>query len=81
MTLFGAGIVVVWLLCGVAAAGLCYAWWREDAPFLDAREELGLALLMGLVCGPVALVIIWFVSGFGQHGWRLWETRHAKAKT
>ena len=80
MMLFDVWIIVGWLACGVGAAGLFFADFRASStPTISARQDLGIALLLGIV-GPISLVSGFLLTGFGEHGWRLWETRHAKAK-
>lgn len=65
--------VVGWLACGVAAAGMTYAHGRAEYPHVTSRRELlGVALGFGLLGGPVALVVSVFMTGFCEHGWKLW---------
>jgi hypothetical protein len=74
MTTFA--IVVVWLACGVGAGGFLNASWRADFASLAkdpawGRKNLGECMLLGLLGGPVMLIISFFTSGFGYHGWSL----------
>jgi predicted exporter len=65
---------VAWLACAVFAAGLFFADSQASFPQLAAkyrRKDLGWALGLSLLAGPVALVIAVFDTGFGEHGWRL----------
>jgi hypothetical protein len=60
-----------WVGCGVVSAGLCNAEEQSRFPKLREPGDLGHWLLFGLVCGPIALVVAFFLTGFGRHGWRL----------
>ncbi len=67
-------VVVLWVACGIGAAGLSFAYFQGKYPTIAAtnrRADLGNALMMGLVFGPIALFAEFFLSGFGEHGWRL----------
>lgn len=73
-------VVIVWIVCAIVAAGGFFANLqgdiREIYPASAAkhrRENLGASLGLGLACGPLALVVSVFATGFYQHGWRLWE--------
>lgn len=68
--------VIVWLACGIAAAGVNNASFRAEFPALmesphRAAQHHGDALLMGFIFGPVALLVETFDSGFYQDGWTL----------
>jgi MFS family permease len=78
-----------WLVCGVLSAGITFAWfqgdytdhryvWRQN---MGWRQDLGCAILLGLIGGPVGLVIVFCLSGFCEDGWRLWPLRANKRVT
>jgi len=67
-------IVLAWFACGTISAGFDFADNQGRWPSLakeGRRKDLGDAFLMGLAGGPFALVVVFFSSGFGEHGWRL----------
>jgi hypothetical protein len=65
--------ILFWILCGIGAAGILVASFDKDND--SFRQELGSGLLMGVLFGPVALVVCFFWSGFCQYGWRLWPKK------
>lgn len=67
--------VVGWIACGIAAAGTLFAMFQGQFPSIAKemkRQNLGAALLLGLACGPISLVVSIFASGFWEYGWWLW---------
>jgi hypothetical protein len=61
-----------WLLCSVLSAGFTYAYFaKHKAGYTSHRKILGFALAFS-ISGPIALLISFLYSGFGQSGWRLW---------
>lgn len=72
------GFVILWLCCGFFAACILYAHMQDSFPESaedDRRTDSGMALLLGLLCGPTALLVAIFVSGFCEYGIRLPLTR------
>lgn len=69
---------LLWIACGIGGAGFSFSYWQsmfpEGAPN-RVRGDLGFSLLMGIWLGPVFLVIAYFLSGFGEFGWRLRHKR------
>lgn len=67
--------VAGWISCGVLAAGMLNA--EEHAGFgalnscREAQEQLGFAVVLGILGGPAALIAFTFVTGFGASGWTL----------
>lgn len=64
-------LVLMWLVCAVLAQGVGVAYFQAKYPTLaqeDFRTDLGVCLGMGLFGGPLALVIIYLMSGFAEHG-------------
>lgn len=67
-------VVGIWMACAIASAGIQFAYFQRKWPSLaagSAREDLGMALLFGIVLGPVGPLIAFFQSGFCQYGWTL----------
>ena len=68
-------IMLLWLGCGLAAAGFFNASMRAEFPTLntlyDNRVDLGMGLLLGMAFGPVALLTSFFTTGFWFYGWTL----------
>jgi hypothetical protein len=61
--------VIFHLLCGYTSAALLTADFQGRFPDVDdCRETMGGSLLMGVVLGPMALTMEWFLSGFAEHG-------------
>lgn len=68
-------VSVVWLLCGLASAGLMFAEFQAAGGMVAKqtwRHDLGGALCLGLVSGPVGVIPFFLLTGFAKHGWRLW---------
>lgn len=67
-------IFMLWLVYGVLAAGFGFAYFQGKYPVGrdDRAENLGFWLLVGLVFGPIALLVSFFGTGFGKYGWKLW---------
>lgn len=64
--------ILLWLILGVVGAGFSLAYfdtWGKDG----FRQELGASLLLGILGGPIWLLFSFFMSGFGERGWRLWR--------
>lgn len=67
-------VITIWLICGLGAAGLYFAYFQGEYPNSakdDYRKDLADGFLFGLIFGPIALLVGFFRSGFAQHGWRL----------
>jgi len=64
--------VALWFCCGVVCAGIYLPYarhvWRSR---FNYRDELGVSLFMGLILGPIAALIMFFVTGFARYGFRL----------
>ena len=63
------------LICAALFAGIFFAYFQAKFPNIaeeDRREDLGQAWGMGLLFGPISLIVEIFMSGFVEHGvrWR-----------
>jgi hypothetical protein len=70
-------ILIGWLACGFAAAGIEYAYMQASYPKLAdeaRREDAGYAVMMGLG-GPAGLIVAYLFSGFAEHGWKFPGTK------
>lgn len=69
---------IVWVVCGVLAAGLLNAdlRYRPDPrrTLHNARADWGFAMAIGLFGGPIAFVFASIITGFGASGWSLKRT-------
>lgn len=73
--------VLIWIGFGVAGAGFQFAYFHGEFPSpTNWRDDLGIALLWGCVLGPIGLLMSFFLSGFGRHGWRLRPKRKRTAE-
>jgi hypothetical protein len=66
--------LIIWLACGIVAAGwllpfFLHAYSPPHHAKEDYREVLGASLGLGLIGGPMALFVAFFITGFGQYGW------------
>jgi hypothetical protein len=65
--------VALYLLCAIAAYGICFAHFQGEFP-LNAearrRSDAGFAAIVA-ISGPLGLIVIFFMSGFAKHGWRV----------
>lgn len=67
-------VISFWLVCAFITAGIFVASFQHEFPSIAKetyRQDLGMGVLYGLICGPVGLVVSIFTSGFCQHGWTL----------
>lgn len=68
MTLF----VIFWLSCAVLHAGLCLGYLQKRFTLIAEgyyTEDLSLAWFLGLLAGPLALMISFFQMEFFRYGW------------
>jgi len=66
--------IIGWLVCGIVSAGMYLADIQGRFPEFaecDYRYDLAAGLAIGLIGGPIALLAMFFGSGFCKHGWRL----------
>jgi hypothetical protein len=69
-----AALAILWLACGIGAAGITNRMLQVDFPNQDHRrhmQDLSFSLAWGIFFGPVALGISLAVSGFAFDGWSL----------
>jgi len=64
-------IVVMWIFCGILGAGFQNAYFQLKFELCEGRRELGNALAMNVVIGPIGLFTSYLISGFGEYGWSL----------
>lgn len=69
-------IIVAWISVGLLNAGAWNANMRVEFPRLmadprEARKNLSISLLLGLVCAPFGFIVVLFLTGFYQDGWTL----------
>ncbi len=67
-------IAACWIACGIGAWGFTFADSQRKGTNFDReyrRKDLAFASAWGLVFGPIALVLAFIGSGFGESGWRL----------
>lgn len=63
---------VLWIVCGLIAAGGFNA--QLGHTFCsDRRHDIGFSITLGLLGGPVSLVVATLVTGVFAHGWTLDE--------
>jgi hypothetical protein len=61
-------LVVVYVVSAIVCAG----WF--NAKFQEGREGLGISIVLGLIygfLGPLGVLIVYLMTGFGEHGWRI----------
>lgn len=65
--------IILWIICGIIGAGFANPrFLSKYDTYQSARENLGVSLLIGLFGGPIALLILFFITGFGAYGWTLY---------
>lgn len=62
-------IVVIWVVCGLIAAGFQNAYYQRRWPYLPRENELWTALGLGIVFGPIALYVN--SRDYSDYGWSL----------
>lgn len=63
--------VAAWLVCAIIASSIALRHFQNKYPRTtkeDYRSDLSFAWFFGLLFGPVALVVSFFLSGFCQYG-------------
>lgn len=72
-------LLLGWTACGIVAAGISAAYFqRKFLPELAEdfyAEDLGASLLIGILGGPVSVVVAFLLFGFGKYGWTLMPPR------
>ena len=66
--------IEIWILCGILAAGISFAYWQGAYSFRSKENkllDLIFSLTWGLLFGPIFLIIAFIGSGFAKYGWRL----------
>jgi hypothetical protein len=68
---------IVWIISGTIVAGFYFADIQgKFSMVVSARQALGEAILFGMLygaTGPIGIAAAWLLTGFAQHGWRLWS--------
>ena len=64
-------VTVAWIVCGVLVYGIAFghAQGEQEVGYaeMNYRSDSGVAALFSLF-GPIALVVMFFLTGFAQHG-------------
>jgi hypothetical protein len=63
-------LIAIWILCGVLAYGICFAYAQREWPALAEvwrREDIGASFYAAL-CGPLGLLAVLITTGFAKHG-------------
>lgn len=64
-------IISGWIVCGAFAYAICFADRQKSYSSIaekDYRTDMSFAISIGLLFGPIALIVILFQTGFAQHG-------------
>lgn len=64
-------ILAFWLICAYLAAAIFLAYVQnkfKELAHIDYRQDLSMSIAMGLLGGPVGLVIAFFITGFAEYG-------------
>jgi hypothetical protein len=67
-------ILLIWVICGAAAAGALYSYYQDEWPNISQetwRSDFKFCVTMGLMAGPITLVVGTIYTNFWKHGWRL----------
>jgi hypothetical protein len=66
-------VIVVWVICGIAAAGIWNAAMYENFHSCGRQgaEDQGYFFIQGIVGGPISLIVALHDSDFGRSGWTL----------
>jgi len=62
--------VVIWVICGVLAYGICFGYLQRKFPDIaeeEYRRDMGTSVLFGFG-GPITLSVLFFMTGFAEHG-------------
>lgn len=63
--------IILWIVSGLIGGGFVFAYTQSTYKD-DFDIDLGVSLLLGIVGGPVLMVVGFFWTGFGKHGWWFW---------
>lgn len=60
-------ILSLWILCGVLAYGISFAYWQRKCPASEWREDSAFSFLYACF-GPIGLSVAFVASGYAQYG-------------
>lgn len=68
--------LIFWVVCGVLGYGISLAHWQRNFPITandpdrgpgKYREDVGFSIFIGF-CGPLGLLLIFFLTSKAKHG-------------
>ena len=63
-------LIVFWLICSFLCYGITFGNFYGEFGNFNYREHMGFSMLLGIVTGPFGLIVVFFITGFCQHGLR-----------
>ena len=69
------GLFFVWIVCSFFSYGMFFANFEGSAQQLSVNMygvNMRMALFLGLLGGPISLVMAFFLTGFMHYGFKLW---------
>ncbi len=70
--------IIFHLVCGYLFACACIAGWNEEYPtqtIKNWRKDFSQSLSIGLIGGPISLIVVFFYTGFFQYGFIWWKSK------
>lgn len=72
--------LLVWICCGVLSAGFFnksfddgFRWSNKDKCEDMAARDQSISIMYGIIGGPISLIIVMTITGFGYKGWSLYK--------
>lgn len=72
-------VIISWFITAIICTGFIFRFYQKEFPGLadgDRLKDLGLAIFSGVflgMIGPIGVMMVLLLTGFGQHGWCLWS--------
>lgn len=74
-------VLSLWIVCGIINAGFTNAYFARKYDLCNGRSELSFSIGLGLISGPVGLIVVPILSGFGEYGWSLYVLNNPSCKS
>lgn len=68
-----AAIILFWFICSFLSYGISFAYAQRTYPAIADEmriSDMADSIFFGLFFGPIGLVVIFFLSGFCEHGFK-----------
>jgi hypothetical protein len=63
--------ILFWLACSALTYAMNFADFQKSFPLIAEkyyRQDMAHSVAFGLILGPIGLIVVFFTSGFAEHG-------------